>query len=401
VPALVAVLFAALVLPGCSSPGVDLTAQMDTAINAARSAQGAQAGQNESAPDNPAPNESATGPGCPGVRCLSIAVTGDVLLHPPLVDQARLDAKDGGLDFAPMLAGQRPYIQSADLGICHLETPLAPAGGPFTGWPEFSVPPQVLPALVATGYDACSTASNHTLDEGTAGLNRTLDDLDAAGLAHDGSYRTAHDAATPTILATEHGRVGFISAAYGSNTGPADQPWQVNNLDTDAIIAKARAARASGADLVVVAIHAGTEYETEPNSDQQSVARTLLASKDIDLVYGHHAHVVQPLQEIDGKWVIYGLGNSIASHETPIEATREGLLVRVTFSQDDAGTWTTSDVAWVPSLQNADPPHRWCSLTAGSTCTSPDVDAAALARTTAAANLYGADADGAHPLEQH
>jgi hypothetical protein len=90
--------------------------------------------------------------GCPGVRCLSIAVTGDVLLHPPLVDQARADSPGGqGMDFGPMLAAEKPYIQGADLGICHLETPLAPADGPFAGYPEFSVPPQVLPALVATG----------------------------------------------------------------------------------------------------------------------------------------------------------------------------------------------------------------------------------------------------------
>jgi len=115
-------------------------------------------------------------------------VTGDVLLHPPLVDQARVDSQGGqGLDFGPMLAAEKPYVQGADLGICHLETPLAPADGPFSGYPEFSVPPQVLPALVATGYDACSTASNHTLDQGTTGVNRTLDDLDAACLAHDGS----------------------------------------------------------------------------------------------------------------------------------------------------------------------------------------------------------------------
>jgi len=405
------------VLPGCASPGESLADEMQTAIasarsaqsertaDSARSAQSAEPGASGPAAGNngaAAPVPPSTDPGCPGVRCLSIAVTGDVLLHPPLVDQARLDAADGrGLDFAPMLAGQRRYVQAADLGICHLETPLAPAGGPFTGWPEFSVPPQVLPALVATGYDACSTASNHTLDDGTEGLNRTLDDLDAAGLAHDGSYRTERDARTPTILTTDHGKVGFISAAYGSNTGPADQPWQMNELDTDSISAKAHAARTAGADLVVVAIHAGTEYETAPNSEQQSVARTLLAIKDIDLVYGHHAHVVQPLQKIDGKWVIYGLGNNIASHETPNEATREGLLVRVTFSQDDAGRWTTSDIAWVPSLQNADPPHRWCSLTAGSTCTSPDADAAALARTTAAVNLYGADVDGARLLDDY
>ena len=67
-----------------------------------------------------------------------------------------------------------------------------------------------------------------------------------------------------------------------------------------------------------------------------------------------------------------------------------------------AGVWTPSDIAWVPSLQNADPPRRWCSLTAGATCSSPEVDAAALAATTEAVDLYGADADndGAHPLEK-
>ena len=80
-----------------------------------------------------------------------------------------------GLDFGPMLAGQAPYVAAADLGICHLETPLAPAQGPFSGYPEFSVPPQVLPALLEVGYDACTTASNHTLDQGTDGLHRTLD----------------------------------------------------------------------------------------------------------------------------------------------------------------------------------------------------------------------------------
>jgi hypothetical protein len=67
-----------------------------------------------------------------------------------------------------------------------------------------------------------------------------------------------------------------------------------------------------------------------------------------------------------------------------------------------AGVRTPSDIAWVPSLQNADPPRRWCSLTAGATCSSPEVDAAALAATTEAVDLYGADADndGAHPLEK-
>ncbi len=335
------------------------------------------------------------------MRCVSIAVTGDVLLHPPLVAQARADSPGGkGLDFRAMLSAQAPFIRAADLAICHLETPLAPAAGPFAGYPEFSVPPQVLPALVATGYDACSTASNHTLDQGTTGLTRTLDDLDAAGLAHDGSYRTRTAAATPTILTTAHARVGFISVTYGLNDGPPEQPWQVSILDTHTILAEAHAAKAAGADLVVVAVHAGTEYDNEPNAQQQETARTLLASPDVDLVYGHHAHVVQPLQKINGKWVIYGLGNNIAAQQTPVEGTHRGLLVRITFAQAKNGTWATSDIAWVASLQNARPPHRWCPLTTGTTCQSADVDAAALAATKRVVNLYHADTDGAHPLNR-
>ena len=85
--------------------------------------------------------------------------------------------------------------------------------------------------------------------------------------------------------------------------------------------------------------------------------------------------------------MIYGLGNNIAAHVTPVEGTRQGLLVRVTFSQDTTGAWTASDISWVPSLQGADPPHRWCALTGSATCVSPDADAAALAATTNAVNL--------------
>jgi len=341
-------------------------------------------------------------PDCPGKACLTLIVSGDVLLHPPLVEQAMTDGAASGrqVDFAPMLAGAKPYVESADLAVCHLETPVAPADGPFVGYPEFSVPPQILDSLKTTGYDTCSTASNHTLDNGAAGMLRTLDALDATGLTHDGSYRTEVEAETPTVINTVNGRVALISVTYGFNAGEPDEPWMVPTIDPDAVIAKAEAAKSAGADIVVVAMHAGTEYETEPNSEQRDAAEILLANPAVDLLYGHHAHVVQPLQRTNGKWVIYGLGNMIAKHETPVDETREGLLVQVTFSQDADGKWTSSDVGWVPSLQNVAPPYYWCSLTAGQTCTSAEADALALKRTTEAVNLYGADQDGAHLLDQ-
>ena len=340
--------------------------------------------------------------GCPGIRCVSIVLSGDVLVHPPLVEQARIDeAPAPGLDFGPILAAQERFVAAADLGVCHLETPVAPPDGPFEGYPLFSVPPQVLTGLTTVGYDACTTASNHTLDQGPAGLTRTLDALDAAGLAHTGSYRSAQESEDPTVLDAAGARVTVISATYGLNTGPPDPAWQVDLVDTERIRRDAARAAELGADLVIVALHDGTEYQAEPTAQQRRHAEELLADPAVDLVYGHHAHVVQPLQRLNGKWVAYGLGNMIAAHETPVPETREGLLLRVTFSLNQAGEWSTSDIAWVASFQPLEQPHRWCALTSTSACSgSTTVDAEVLARTTATVNLYGADVDGAHPLTE-
>ena len=292
----------------------------------------------------------APDPECPAVRCLRVAVSGDVLLHEPLWAQAARDSSGAGMDFRPLLGAQAPYLADSDVALCHLETPVAAPGTEPAGYPEFAVPAEIAVALADVGYDACSTASNHTTDHGTAGLVATLDALDAAGLQHAGSARTAAEAATPTVIATPAGAVGLISATYGLNTGAPATDWQVEMIDVPEIIGSARDARAAGADVVVVSLHHGVEYQHTPTDDQRQVADELLASPDIDFVYGHHAHVVQPLQSVNGKWVAHGLGNAVAANGVVDLANREGLLVRVTFGQGVDGTWRTTDVAWVPSL---------------------------------------------------
>ena len=119
-------------------------------------------------------------PSCPGDECIEVAVAGDILLHPALWDQAEQDGK-GKYDFGPLLAAIAPYLAESDLALCNLETPVAAPGGPFGGYPMFNVPPQIIPALKKVGYDGCTTASNHSMDAGVAGVKRTLEALDAAG----------------------------------------------------------------------------------------------------------------------------------------------------------------------------------------------------------------------------
>ncbi|WP_238334612.1 CapA family protein [Kribbella amoyensis] len=278
---------------------------------------------------------------------ISLVATGDVLLHERLWTTARRDGSAGRWDFAPLLSGVKPLVQAADVSLCHLETPL---GTPYSGYPLFQGPPQIAPALRQTGYDVCSTASNHSYDKGAAGIDRTLRTLDAAGLKHTGTARTPDEAERPLIVAVRGIKVAFLSYTYGFNgrPSPGGQTWRAGKLDVARIGAMAKKARGLGAEIVVVSCHWGDEYSTRVNGQQRSVAAKLLADSNIDLVIGHHAHVVQPLQQLNGKWVAYGLGNLVAAHREPASRKAEGLLVRFTFRRQ-GGRWR-ADVEYAPLL---------------------------------------------------
>lgn len=340
-------------------------------------------------------------------RTFTLVATGDVLLHSPLWRQAEADAAAAGRpgrDFAPLLAGIRPAVEGADLAICHLETPVAPAEGPFSGYPMFSVPPEIAPALAATGYDACSTASNHTYDQGGAGIDRALAALDAGGLAHAGSARTPEEATRLTILDAGPARVALLSFTYGFNGMPAPdgQAWRSNLIDEGRILADAARAREAGADVVVVALHWGTEYAHDPDALQADLAPRLIASPDVDLLLGHHAHVVQPLENVGGEWVVYGMGNLVARHSTQGDPNHEGLLVRFTFTED-GDRWRVTGAEYAPLLMITDrAPMRVldvnATLATGSAPALTDRLVTARDRTAGIVASRGAVTAGLHPI---
>ncbi|MGI8435191.1 MAG: CapA family protein [Nocardioidaceae bacterium] len=297
-------------------------------------------------------------------------MNGDVLLHEGLWATARADAERTGrgtMDFRPLLADMRPVVSSADLAICHLETPLAPRGGPYSGYPLFSVPPAIVPALRWEGYDACTTASNHSLDQGFEGLTRTLDDFDRAGLETAGTAATRRASRQPLIMDVAGVQVALISATYGTNglPLPAEQPWSVPIIDTDAIVSMAAKARARGAEIVLVALHWGLEYTHAPIQDQLDVADALTRSPLIDLVYGHHAHVVQPYDKVHGTWVVYGLGNAVAQQDTDVEGVYDGNTCRVTFEEKADGSFKVAALEYIPTMitrYDGVHPMRWLDV---------------------------------------
>ena len=345
---LLSVLSAAL-LAGC-------TDDPDVTGSAAKPTPSAEAATEQTTEETTEPTTEATEP---PPRSVSLLASGDVLLHSGTWETAQADAGrrgETGLDFGPMFADVAPAVRTADLAICHLETPLAPPGGPFASYPVFSVPPQVAPALRATGYDVCTTASNHSIDQGYDGLVRTLCTLDRVRIPHDGTARSAGERRRPLVVDVDGVRIALMSYTYGTNgiPLPTGQPWSVPLIDPEQIVADAAAARRNGAEVVVVALHFGSEYVTAPDEYQTDVVNRITRSPDIDLVYGHHAHTVQPIDRVHGTWVAYGLGNFIAQQESFRPYTYRGATVRFELTeqaaQGRAGRFEVSDVAYLPTM---------------------------------------------------
>jgi poly-gamma-glutamate capsule biosynthesis protein CapA/YwtB (metallophosphatase superfamily) len=306
----------------------------------------------EPTPSSPSSSSATAAPGA-RPESFTLVATGDVLIHQgrSLTEGALQD--DGTYDFSGVLAPVAPMISAADLAICHLETPVAPVGGPYRGYPSFAVQPEIVDALAGAGYDECSTASNHSLDDGTDGLVRTLDALDAAGIGHAGTYRTQAESTEPQILDVHGVKVGHVAGTFGLNgrSAPAGREWSVDVdpvPDVHAMLAAAARARAAGADVVVASLHCCVEYDNDPTGAQVAAVHTLLASPDIDLVLGHHAHVVQPFERIAGEWVAYGLGNVIAQHSTRGHPTEDSVMARFTFTRGAGGRFAVTKAEAVP-----------------------------------------------------
>lgn len=250
----------------------------------------------------------------PGPVELTMAFTGDTLMHRPLVDQAARNAGGHGYDFAPMLARIAPLIGRVDLAVCHLETPIVPPGEAPSTYPLYGVPAEVVTGLAATGFDRCSTASNHTLDRGPAGVDATIAALASAGLGQSG-MASEPSGIEPQLVTVQGVAVSHLSYTYGFNgiRLPPDQPWRSALIDPERIVADARTARTMGADIVIVSLHWGNEGDRTVTAHQRSVAEAITASGQIDLVVGHHAHVLQPVEQVHGVWVVYGLSNLVSN----------------------------------------------------------------------------------------
>lgn len=257
---------------------------------------------------------TATAAAAPASRELTIAASGDLLIHSPVWQRAAANAGGRGYDFAPMFRLIRPYIEQADLAICHVETPMTPKAP--KGYPVFNTPPALARAIRKTGWDACDTASNHSLDFGQYGIDQTGAALHRAGIGHTGSFRSRAASRRILMLRADGVRVALLAYTQVSNGQAMPHPWSLNLASAPKILRDARRARRAGADVVLVNLHWGDEYQHAPSAAQRDLAAKVARSRLVTAIIGQHVHVVQPIRRVGRMPVVFGEGN-LVSNQTP------------------------------------------------------------------------------------
>jgi poly-gamma-glutamate capsule biosynthesis protein CapA/YwtB (metallophosphatase superfamily) len=278
---------------------------------------------------------------------LTVEVNGDILVHGPVWRRALQDGH-GTYDFAPMLREIRPYVRSADLAICHVETPMSPR--PPQGYPVFNTPTQLARAIKETGWRICDTASNHSLDQGQYGVDQTGLALDRAGVVHTGSFPSPAAQGRTLIVTVKGVKVAFLAYTEMTNGIPLPHPWSVNIASVDTVRHAARVARRRGAQVVIVNFHWGTEFESQPSAFQLDTARALAADPDITAIVGQHVHVVQPISRVDGKLVVFGEGQLLSNQSSACcpAQTEDGMLVFLHITVDRGGSKLVS-IGYMPT----------------------------------------------------
>ncbi len=209
-----------------------------------------------------------------------------------------------------------PHLASADLALANLESPITMApliGASF----DLRAAPLGLQALAVSGLDLLSVANNHIMDSGQPGLEDTQAALRRAGLTPLGP-------GLAPVWRTVNGlRLAFL--AFDDVASP---------VDLDAAVRAVTQAKEQGA-LPVVSIHWGREFRPGPEARQEQIAQAL-ANAGVVLIWGHHPHVLQPLDWVKGEGrpgpalVAYSLGNALFDQLTPPDARRSALiLVRI------------------------------------------------------------------------
>ena len=274
---------------------------------------------------------------------LSLIMVGDCLIHGAIYDDAK--TTNGSYDFSKMLELVKPIIQSYDLAFYNQESILGGVELGLSSYPRFNAPKEVGDAFLDIGFNLVSLANNHTLDKGKSGIYSSLNYWQGKeNVMTAGTYSSEENRITPNIM--EKNGITYALLAYTTTTNGLtpfkDEPYLITVYDEELVKADIERLR-DKVDLLMVSMHWGEEYTHNPTEEQKIISE-YLASLNVDIIIGHHPHVVQPIDFIGNTMVIYSLGNFIASQYGINKLT--GLMAGVTVKKttiDDQTTLTLEE----------------------------------------------------------
>lgn len=251
---------------------------------------------------------------------ISLAAVGDLMLDRSL--GYRMTLGDLDVPFISVMA----ELQAADVTIGNLESSLGDIGEPAVKSYPFQAPPIAAISLARAGFDVVSLANNHAMDYGAAALLQGIGLLQAQGIGVVGAGANRAAAHAPLILTTHGLRLAFLGYVNvpvewnGFDTRSWDAPDSAPGLawGEPEIIAAGVAAARQQADLVIVMLHSGHEYQAQPSAAQTAAAQAAITA-GAQLVIGHHAHILQGVQFLPTGVIAYGLGNFAFEIDGPPE----------------------------------------------------------------------------------
>ena len=244
---------------------------------------------------------------------LSLVMVGDGLLHSSVYNDAY---KDGVYDFKPQLEYIKPIVQNYDLAFYNQESILGGTSIGLSDYPTFNSPWEFGDAMIDAGFNLVSLANNHTMDRGEKAIINSCEYWKTKDVLTAGSYCSSEEANEIKIKEKNGIKYTLLAYTYGTNgiSVPSGKEYLVNLYSDEKAkndIEKVR----DKVDLLIVSMHWGTEYRSEPTEEQQRQAN-YLSSLGVDIIIGTHPHVIEPITYINDTLVIYSLGNFISAQST-------------------------------------------------------------------------------------
>jgi poly-gamma-glutamate capsule biosynthesis protein CapA/YwtB (metallophosphatase superfamily) len=266
---------------------------------------------------SPSPSPSPAEPSPPPKGRLVIHGTGDVSLDPSYIPNL---AANG---YAYAWSGLGGLFMRDDLTVVNLECPASDLGAAVDKEFTFRCDPAALDEMRAAGVEVANQGNNHAYDYGPEALVDSVRRLRAADVAPVGAGPNQGRALRPVTFRLDGRRVAVLG--FGMVVDPAfsvageETPGIAAGYDTDLMLRSIRRAERR-ADLVVVTIHWGVELDTEPRPEQVELGHAFVDA-GADVVFGHHARRLQPLEHFRGRPIFWGLGNFVWPNFSPEGST--------------------------------------------------------------------------------